>query len=83
MQCWNNAKESLVGNYKNTEKSIGNVKTKVFCQPLVICCDSPNRRNNSQNINVKSNNKDNDNNSNNNNNNNNNNNSNIERNNKE
>ena len=27
MQCWSNAKEYLVGNCKNTEKSIANVKT--------------------------------------------------------
>ena len=42
---------------KNTEESIGNLKTRVFCQLLVICYDSPNRRNdgnsNSQNISVK------------------------------
>ena len=57
MQCWSNAKNCFVGNCKNTKKSIGNVKTRVFCYPLVICCDSPNRKNdsnnNSQNISVK------------------------------
>ena len=31
MQYWSNAKECPVGNYKNTEKSIRNVKTRVFC----------------------------------------------------
>ena len=31
MQCWSNAKDCLVGNCKNTEKSFGNVKTRVFC----------------------------------------------------
>ena len=31
MQCRSNAKECLVGNCKNTERSIGNVKTRVFC----------------------------------------------------
>ena len=57
MKCWSNAKDCLVGNCKNTEKSIGNVNTRVFFYPLVICYDSPNRRNdgnnNSQNKNVK------------------------------
>ena len=58
MQCWSNTKVCLVGDYKNTEKSIRNVKARVFCQPLVICYDLPNRRNdgnnNSQIVNVKS-----------------------------
>ena len=31
MQCWSHAKECLVGNCKNAEKSIGKVKTRVFC----------------------------------------------------
>ena len=31
MQCWSNAKDSLVGNCKNTEKGIGNVKKRVLC----------------------------------------------------
>ena len=66
MQCWSNAKGCLVGNCKKTEKSIESVKTRVFCQPLVICYDLPNRRidgnSNSQNINVKKNNNNNDNN---------------------
>ena len=57
MQCWSNAKECFAGNVKNTEKGVGNVKTGVFCNPLVICYDSPNRKNDgnnkSQNANVK------------------------------
>ena len=57
MQFWSNAKDGLVGNCKNTKKSIENVNTRVFYSPLVICYDSPNRindsNNNSQNINVK------------------------------
>ena len=78
MQCWSNAKDCLVGNCKNTEESIGNIKTRVFCQLLVICYDSPNRRNdgnnNSQNISIKNNNNNSNNKNNNNKNNNNNNN---------
>ena len=31
IQCWNDAKVCLGGNCKNTEKIIGNVKTRVFC----------------------------------------------------
>ena len=31
MQCWSNAKECLLGNCQNTEKSVGNVKTRVSC----------------------------------------------------
>ena len=31
MQCWSNVKDCLVGNCKNTEKGIGNVKTRVYC----------------------------------------------------
>ena len=30
MQCWSNAKDCIVGNCKNSEKSIGNVKMRVF-----------------------------------------------------
>ena len=69
MQYWSNAKECFVGNCKNTGKSIGNIKTRVFCQPLVICQDSPNRindgNNNSQNMLKTSNNSNNSNNNNN------------------
>ena len=62
MQCSSNAKDSLVGNCKNTEKGIGNVKKRVLCQPFIICYDSRNKRNdgnnNSQKINVNNNNSD-------------------------
>ena len=72
MQYWSNAKECFVGNCKNTGKSIGNIKTRVFCQPLVICQNLPNRindgNNNSQNMLKTSNNSNNSNNNNDNNN---------------
>ena len=44
VQCWNNAKDCFVGNCKDTEESVGNVKTRSVCSPQVICYDSPNRR---------------------------------------
>ena len=80
MQCWSNAKDCLVGNCKNTEKSIGNVKRKVFCETLVICYKTrlteemtvitTARTNNNDNNNSSSSNNNNNKNNNNNNNNN-------------
>ena len=31
VQCWNNAKDCFIGNCKDIEESVGNVKTRSVC----------------------------------------------------